>query len=75
MKKDLEEKFEINEEMANKIDYCIKINGIVPSYHYDTNTVIFYNEDTGEDIDTIIYRNQTPEEIKKYIEDLIQNMN
>ena len=66
-RKDPEEGFEIDDELAHKVHYCTKINGVVPVYHEDTNTIVFYNEDTGEDVDTIVYRNQTPEEIKKYM--------
>ena len=58
--------FELNLIYIPQIEK-IKIDGVVPNYHEDTNTIVFYNEDTGEDVDTIIYRNQTPEEIKEYM--------
>lgn len=45
----------------------IKIKNVVANYHKDTNTIVFYNEETQEDLDTIIYRNETPKEIKKYM--------
>ena len=43
------------------------IGEITATYNPDTNTVVFFNADTGEDVDTIIYRNQTPEEIEAYM--------
>ncbi len=66
-RKDPEEDFEIDDEMANKVDYKVRVGDVVASYHRDTNTIVFYDEETGEDIDTIVYRNQTPEEIKEYM--------
>lgn len=66
-RKDPEEGFEIDDKMAKDVDYNVRVGDVVASYHKDTNTIVFYNEKTGEDIDTIVYRNQTPEEIKKYM--------
>ena len=65
-KKDPEEDFEIDTELADTIN-GVHIGEITATYNPDTNTVVFFNADTGEDVDTIIYRNQTPEEIEAYM--------
>lgn len=65
--KDPEEGFEINLDLAHKVDNKVKVGSVVASYHEDTNTIVFYDEASGEDLDTIVYRNQTPEEIKEYM--------
>lgn len=65
--KDPEEGFDINLDLAHKVDNNVKVGSVVASYHEDTNTIVFYDEASGEDLDTIVYRNQTPEEIKKYM--------
>lgn len=79
-RKDPEEGFEINEDLAWECDSILYKN-ILTTYIEDTNTLLFtkykgedasYND--SDDIDTIVYRNQTPEEIKKYIDtNLISN--
>ena len=58
--------FKIDKELADTIN-GVHIGEITATYKPDTNTVLFFNADTGEDIDTIIYRNQTPEEIEEYM--------
>ena len=68
-RKDPEEGFEIDDDLANSCDMTYK--GIKSHYIWDTNTLVFsYDNDKYRDIDldTIIYRNQTPEEIKEYID-------
>lgn len=68
-----EEGFMINRNLAYTIDY-MEYKGILVQYIYDTNTVLFtiknddnvYND--SDDIDTIVYRNYTKEDIKKYID-------
>lgn len=74
---DPEEGFEINTDLAWKCN-DIHHNGIFTTYIEDTNTLLFtkekpdgfsYNDE--DDIDTIVYRNQTPEEIKEYIDSLV----
>ena len=65
-KKDPEEDFEIDTELADTIN-GVHIGEITATYKPDTNTVVFFNAETGEDIDTIVYRNQTPEEIEEYM--------
>lgn len=71
---DPEEHFEIDDEMAKSID-GIEVGSIVASYREDTNTVVFYDFELSDDIDTIVYRNQTPEEIKKYMQELLDFRN
>ncbi len=68
---DPEEGFEINEELANTI-YGLKVGSIVASYMPDTNTVVFYDTDKEDDIDTIVYRNETPDEILGYMKGLVK---
>ena len=58
--------FKIDKELADTIN-GVHIGEITATYNPDTNTVVFFNAETGEDIDTIIYRNQTPEEIEEYM--------
>ena len=65
-KKDPEEGFDIDTELADTIN-GVHIGEITATYKPDTNTVVFFNAETGEDLDTIIYRNQTPEEIEEYM--------
>lgn len=60
--------------MKNKID-GLKIDNICASYKKDTNTIVFYNELTQQDEDTIFYRNQTKKEIAEAIKDIIKNKN
>ena len=38
----------------------------------DTNTVVFYDTDKEDDIDTIVYRNETPDEILGYMKGLVK---
>lgn len=72
---DPEEGFEIDIEKAYEIDY-LSYKGILVHYLEDTNTVIFTKQNNNpdyiygdeDDIETIIYRNYSVEEIKEYIE-------
>ena len=74
---DIEEDFAINEELANKINYMV-YKGIEVRYIWDTNTIVFskkYKESLNDedDLDTIIYRNYTEEDIIRYIEEQLQD--
>lgn len=67
---DPKENFEINLDMAYKVD-DIHYKGVKTHYLQDTNTLIFsrdneYLEDG--DLDTIIYRNYTVDEVKQHID-------
>ena len=65
---DMEEGFAINDELAKKINYMV-YKGIKVRYIWDTNTIIFskiYGDE--EDLDTIVYRNYTREDIMEYID-------
>lgn len=62
---DLEENFLINNDLANEIDQ-FTYKGIKVQYIYDTNTIIFYRD--SKEIDCIVYRNYTKEQLKKYID-------
>lgn len=68
---DPEEKFEIDLDLAEKVDY-LHYKGIKTRYINDTNTLIFSKDNDidndDNDLDTIIYRNYTVDEVKKYIE-------
>lgn len=72
---DPEEGFEIDLEKAYQIDR-LSYKGILVQYIEDTNTVIFtkqnnnpnYNYKDEDDIETIVYRNYSVEEIKEYID-------
>lgn len=68
---DQEEGFEIDDELAKQCDR-LSYKGINTRYDWETNTLIFSyaNEFLKEDddLDTIIYRNETPEQIKDYID-------
>lgn len=74
-----EEGFVINRELANKIG-GLEYKGIYIQYLYDTNTMLFTidNEyksfNDSDDIDCIIYRNETIDEIKKYVDNLVNNL-
>lgn len=71
-----EEGFVINRELANKIN-GLEYKGIYIQYLYDTNTMLFTidNEyksfNDSDDIGCIIYRNETIDEIKEYVDNLI----
>lgn len=67
---DEEENFPIDDKLAQEINYMVH-KGIKVRYMYDTNTIIFSRENATideEDLDTIIYRNYTKEDLMKYIE-------
>jgi len=68
---DPEKKFEINLDMAYKVDY-IHYKGVKTRYLHDTNTLIFSRDNDcpgdDDDLDTIVYRNYTVDEIKQYID-------
>lgn len=100
---DMEEGFEIDIDMAEKID-GLEHKNIYCSYQYDTNTVEFYltknardkidnmnetnyqkainlldfDDDSFSKIDTIVYRNETVEEMKilieKYFKDFLKRL-
>lgn len=73
---DEDEHFEIDEEKAREID-GLEYKGIYVSYQYDTNTIIFsrYNEDydfsDDDDLDTMIYRNYSEEDLREIIDNRI----
>ena len=67
-----EEGFVINRDLARNIDY-MEYKGIQVHYIYDTNTLLFSyaNKETlndSDDLDTIVYRNYTKEDIEKHID-------
>lgn len=68
---DPEENFEIDLDLAEKVDY-LHYKGVKTRYLNDTNTLIFSKDNDidndDNDLDTIIYRNYTVDEVKKYIE-------
>ena len=67
---DEEENFPIDDKLAQEINYMVH-KGIQVRYMYDTNTIIFSKENATideEDLDTIIYRNYTKEDLIEYIE-------
>lgn len=67
---DMEEHFKINDELADDINYMI-YKGIQVRYLFDTNTIIFSKENAKfdeDDLDTIIYRNYTKDDLKHYID-------
>lgn len=74
-----EEGFVINRSLANKIG-GLEYKGIYVQYLYDTNTMIFTidNKDKSfddcDDIDCIVYRNETQSEIEKHIDNLIDDL-
>lgn len=73
-----EEGFVINREGAKLINGMV-YKGIYVQYLYDTNTLLFtiHNEDNtyddSDDIDTLVYRNYTRNEVEKHIDNLIKN--
>lgn len=70
---DMDEHFEINDELSEAIDDMI-YRGIKVVYKYDTNTLVFYKnygKINEKDIDTIIYRNYNISDIKRYIDEQI----
>ena len=76
-RKDPEEGFEIDEELAKQVD-GIHYNGVFTTYIEDTNTLLFTREKPegqdytdDDDLGTIVFRNQTPEEIKQFIADFV----
>ena len=77
IKYDPEEKFEIDLKMAYEVD-DLYYKGVKTRYMEDTNTLIFSRDieclDDDSELDTIIYRNYTVDEIKKYIEYNFQKM-
>lgn len=68
---DPEEHFEIDLNLAEKVNY-LHYKGVKTEYIEDTNTLVFSKDNDitsdANDLDTIIYRNYTIEDIKKYIE-------
>lgn len=72
---DMEENFAIDDDLAKKINYMV-YKGIQVRYIFDTNTIIFSRENANldeEDLDTIIYRNYTEKDLKKYIDTELNN--
>jgi hypothetical protein len=74
-----EEGFVINRSLANKIG-GLEYKGIYVQYLYDTNTMVFTidNKDKSfddcDDIDCIVYRNETQSEIEKHIDNLVDDL-
>lgn len=68
---DPEEKFEINLDKAYQVD-GLHYKGVKTQYLEDTNTLIFSRDkeylNDEDDLDTIIYRNYTVDEIKQHID-------
>lgn len=68
---DPEEKFEINIDRAHEVD-DLHYKGVKTQYIEDTNTLIFSRDkeclNDYDDLDTIIYRNYTVDEIKQHID-------
>jgi len=68
---DPEENFEINLEMAYQVD-GLHYKGVKTQYLEDTNTLIFSRDkeylNDDDDLDTIIYRNYTVDEVKQHID-------
>lgn len=68
---DPEEYFEIDLNLAEKVNH-LHYKGVKTEYIEDTNTLIFSKDNDiisdANDLDTIIYRNYTVEDVKKYIE-------
>lgn len=68
---DPEEKFEINLDRAYQVD-GLHYKGVKTQYLEDTNTLIFSRDkeylNDEDDLDTIIYRNYTVDEIKQHID-------
>lgn len=76
-RQDPEEGFEIDEELAKQCD-GIHYNGVFTTYIEDTNTLLFTREKPEgqdykdeDDLGTIVYRNETPEEIKEFIDKMV----
>lgn len=69
---DMEEKFAINEKMANKINGMI-YKGVEVEYVWDTNTILFHKAhketlNDEDDFDCGVYRNYTEDYLANYIE-------
>lgn len=68
---DPEENFEINLERAYEVDN-LHYKGVKTQYIEDTNTLIFSRDkeylNDSDDLETIIYRNYTVDEVKMHIE-------
>lgn len=69
---DMEEKFAINEKMANKINGMI-YKGVEVEYVWDTNTILFHKAhketlNDEDDFDCCVYRNYTEDYLANYIE-------
>lgn len=73
-----EEGFVINRDLVKEINY-MEYKGILVQYIYDTNTLIFSlaNKEIlndSDDLDCIVYRNYTKEEVEKHIDILVKNL-
>lgn len=69
---DMEEKFAINEKMANKINGMV-YKGVEVEYVWDTNTILFHKAhketlNDEDDFDCGVYRNYTDDYLANYIE-------
>lgn len=73
-----EEGFVINRDLVKEINY-MEYKGILVQYIYDTNTLIFSlaNKEIlndSDNLDCIVYRNYTKEEVEKHIDILVKNL-
>lgn len=73
-----EEGFVINRDLARDINY-MEYRGLQVHYLYDTNTLLFSyikngDLDDEDDLDCMVFRNYTKEDIKKHIDNLVNNL-
>lgn len=73
-----EEGFVINRDLARDIDY-MEYRGIQVHYLCDTNTLLFSYIKNGDlndedDLDCLVFRNYTKDDIKKHIDSLANNL-